>query len=502
MTSEPRLKHTARASADGTGAGPRIMYSAGMMTPKRRVQLGLGVALMGAAVQVAAQTARDVASLEAETLRHYQALVRLDTSSPPGNEIRAVEYLKQVFDKEGVPYQVFAKDPQRPNIVARIKGNGKKRPILVMGHTDVVTVDPKKWTFPAFGATSDGGYIYGRGTVDDKDNLVAGLMLVLSLKRNDTALDRDVILLAESGEEGAPEVGAQFMVDDHFDAIDAEFCFAEGGGMVRTGGIVTQGNIGTTEKEPRPIELLAHGPAGHGSVPSRGNAVTHLSSAVEKVAIWSPPLRINETTGAYFRKLSTIAPAAAAKHYRDVLSPDPNVSKPAEDWLLENEPQHWSMLHTSLTPTIITAGYRYNVIPSEAKATIDVRLHPDEDQAKFLDTVRRVINDRNVEVRWARDRYRPAGGSPLNTEAYAVLEAQVKRLYGAVALPTMGTGATDMSQIRSKGVQCYGIGPAIDSEDAGKGYGAHSDQERILVSELHRFVQFQYDVVLDLARAK
>ena len=178
------------------------------------------------------------------------------------------------------------------------------------------------------------------------------------------------------------------------------------------------------------------------------------------------------------------------------------MSKPAEDWLLDNEPQHWSMLHTSLTPTIISAGYRYNVIPSEAKATIDVRLHPDEDQSKFLDTLRAVINDPNVEVRWARDRYRPAGGSQLKTEAFAVLEAQVQKHYGAVVLPTMGTGATDMAQIRSKGVQCYGIGPAIDSEDGGKGFGAHSDQERILESELHRFVQFQHDVVMDLARAQ
>jgi acetylornithine deacetylase/succinyl-diaminopimelate desuccinylase-like protein len=397
---------------------------------------------------------------------------------------------------------VFAKDPQRPNIVARIRGNGRKRPILVMGHTDVVTVDPKKWTFPPFGGARDGGYVYGRGTVDDKDNLVAGLMLVLTLQRNKTALDRDVILLAEAGEEGAPEVGAQFMIDEHFDAIDAEFCFAEGGGMVRRGGVVTQGNIGTTEKEPRPIELLARGPAGHGSVPLRGNAVARLSSAIGKVSAWSPPLRINETTGAYFRKLSTIAPPASARIYRDVLNPDAAVSKPAEDWLLDNEPQHWSMLHTSLTPTIISGGYRYNVIPSEAKATIDVRLHPDEDQSKFLETVRAVIDDPNVEVRWARDRYRPAGGSPLKTEAFAVLEAQVQKHYGAVVLPTMGTGATDMAQVRSKGVQCYGIGPAIDSEDGAKGFGAHSDQERLLEAELHRFVRFHHDAVLDLARAR
>jgi acetylornithine deacetylase/succinyl-diaminopimelate desuccinylase-like protein len=237
-------------------------------------------------------------------------------------------------------------------------------------------------------------------------------------------------------------------------------------------------------------------------VPSRGNAVTRLSAAVGKVAQWSPPLRINETTGTYFRKLATMVPADVAQKYHDVLSPDPKVSTPAADWLLDNQPQHWSMLHTSLVPTIIDGGYRYNVIPSETKATIDVRLHPDEDQAKFLDTVRAEINDPNVEVRWFRDRYRPAGGSRLDTEAFSVIEAQVKKHYDTVVLPTMGTGATDMAQIRSKGVQCYGIGPALDTEDGPKGFGAHSDQERILESELHRFVRFQYDVVMEIAGAK
>lgn len=451
---------------------------------------------------LSASSAAQSSALDAEVLQHFQALLQQDTSSPPGNEIRAVEYLKRVLDKEGIPYQVFAKDPQRPNLVARIKGNGKKRPILVMGHTDVVTVDAKKWTFPPFGAVRDGGYVYGRGAVDDKDNLTAALMLILRLKREGTPLDRDVIMLAESGEEGAPDVGAQFMAENHLDAINAEFCFAEGGGVVRRGGQVVQANVGTTEKEPRFVELIARGPAGHGSVPSRGNAVTKLSAAVGKVAEWTPPLRINETTGAYFRKLATMVAPEVAQKYRDVLSPDPKINRPAADWLLDNQPSHWSMLHTSLVPTIVGGGFRYNVIPSEAKATIDVRLHPDEDQNAFLDLVRTVINDASVEVRWGRERYRPAGGSRLDTEAYAVLEAQVKKHYDTVALPTMGTGATDMSNIRAKGPQCYGIGPAIDTEDGPKGYGAHSDQERILESELYRFVRFQYDLVLELARAK
>lgn len=468
----------------------------------RRLLLCALIFVASATALPRAQQAPAASALEAETLQHFQALLRLDTSSPPGNEIRAVNYLKQVLDKEGIPYEVFAKDPQRPNLVVRIKGNGKKKPILVMGHTDVVTVDAKKWTFPPFGATRDGGYVYGRGTVDDKDNLTAGLMMILRLKREGTPLDRDVILLAESGEEGAPDVGAQFMATEHLDAINAEFCFAEGGGVVRTGGVVRQANVGTTEKEPRPIEIIAHGPAGHGSVPSRGNAVTHLSGAVNKIANWVPPLRINETTGAYFRKLATMVAPDVAQKYRDVLSPDPKVNGPAAAWLLDNQPQHWSMLHTSLVPTMIEGGYRYNVIPSEMKATFDVRLHPDEDQSTFLDTVRKVINDPNVDVRWYRDPYRPAGKSRLDTEAYATLEAMIQKHYNTVALPTMGTGATDMSNIRAKGIQCYGIGPAIDTEDGPKGFGTHSDQERILETELHRFVGFQYDLVLELARAR
>jgi acetylornithine deacetylase/succinyl-diaminopimelate desuccinylase-like protein len=457
----------------------------------------------GATGTARAQMPIDWKAVEVETLRHFQALVRIDTSNPPGNETRAVEYLEQVLDKEGIPYEVLAGDVNRANLVVRIKGNGKKKPILVMGHTDVVTIDPKKWIdHGPFSADVADGYVYGRGTVDDKDNLVASLMLVLMLKRSGTLLDRDVIFLTESGEEGSPDVGAQFMIDQHFDAIDAEYCLAEGGGVRRRDGKYTQANIDTTEKEPRAVEIIAHGPAGHGSVPRQNNVVAHLTRSVAKIVDWTPQLRINETTGSYFRKLAATAPPEAAKRYRDLLSPDPKVSSPAADWMLQNEPEHWSMTHTSLVPTILAAGYRYNVIPSEAKATLDVRLHPDEDQSKFLDQIRAVINDPSVEVRWARDRYRPAGASRLNTELFAALESEVKKLYGVEVLPTMSTGASDKAQIRSKGVQCYGISPAMDVEDGAKGFGAHSDQERILVDELHRFVRFQYDVVMDVARAK
>ena len=259
----------------------------------------------------------------------------------------------------------------------------------------------------------------------------------------------------------------------------------------------------TLEKIPRGIELVSHGISGHGSIPLKSNAIVHLAGAVAKVGDWRPDVRFNETTGTYFRKLASISPPDVAKYYRDVLSSDPKTQRAADDWLLENEPRHSSMLRTSVSPNIFAGGYRSNVIPSEAKATLDVRALPDEDPAKFLEQVKRVVNDPAVDVRFTNESVRPAGpDAKLDSEIYKALEAAGTRIYNAPTLPMMSTGATDMAQLRAKGVQCFGIGPAVDFEDAPKGFGAHSDQERLLESELHRFVRFNWDVVTNLARAK
>jgi acetylornithine deacetylase/succinyl-diaminopimelate desuccinylase-like protein len=328
-------------------------------------------------------------------------------------------------------------------------------------------------------------------------------MTMLLLKRMNVPLDRDVIFLSEAGEEGSTGVGIGFMVGQHYADIDAEYCLAEGGGVTRITGEVKYATVQALEKVPRGIELVAHGISGHGSVPLKSNAIVHLAGAVAKIGDWRPEIRFNETTGTYFRKLAAISPPEVAKVYRDVLSTDPKVRAAADDWLFENEPRHSSMLRTSVSPNIFTGGYRSNVIPSEAKATLDVRALPDEDPAKFLEQVKRVINDPAVEVRFTNQNVRPAGPEArLDSEAFKALEAAATRIYNAPTLPTMSTGATDMAQLRSRGMQCFGIGPATDMEDGPKGFGAHSDQERLLESELHRFVRFNWDVVTSLARAR
>jgi acetylornithine deacetylase/succinyl-diaminopimelate desuccinylase-like protein len=443
--------------------------------------------------------AQEAETLEAETLRHFQALLRFDTSDPPGIERPAAEYLRDVLEAEGIETEMYWNDENRPNLVARLTGSGAKRPLLIMGHTDTVNVDPSKWNYGPFSGTVADGYVYSRGTLDDKDNVVAGLMVMLELKRRGIELDRDVIFLAESGEEGNVQVGIEFMVNEHFDAIDAEFCLAEAGTVTRQGGEVVYASVETVEKLPYRVELLATGVAGHGSVPLQTNPVARLAKAVAAIADWRSPVRLNETTSTYFARLAAISPPDRAAIYRKVL--DPATIHEADEYFREHEPRHASMLRSSLSPTIVDAGYRINVIPSEARGSVDFRALPDEDIGAFLDEMRAVIADDSVEVSLGQRNTRPPGEARLDTEAFATIEANITKHYDTVTLPMMQTGATDMAYLRNKGVQCYGIGPAVDIEDGPLGYGAHSDRERILVDELHRFVRFHLDVVVDLAAA-
>ncbi|MGA1370209.1 MAG: M20/M25/M40 family metallo-hydrolase [Pseudomonadales bacterium] len=496
-TGAPKMRHTEIRQTQSHRRLPAWIRSAGLAT---LILVGSGTA-GGPSAHASAPGVNDP-GFDSETLEHFQALLRMDTTDPPGRELEAAEYLAKVLREEGIETQVVALEAHRPNVIARLRGNGSKRPLLLMAHTDTVNIDPAKWSFPPFSAAREGGYIYGRGTVDDKDNVTAALMTMLALKRADTPLDRDVIFLAESGEEGTTRVGIQYVVDHHFDKIDAEYCLAEGGGVTRENGRVTSVSIQTMEKSPRAIELVARGPAGHGSVPLEDNAVVHLSSAVARIAAWRTPIRLNETTRTYFERLAAIAPPEQAQYYRDILHPDSDVQARADAWFRSREPRHASVIRSSISPTMINGGYRVNVIPSEARATLDTRLEPSEDQEAFLEQVRGIVDDPSIEVNWAPRDLRPRGSSSIATEAFATLETVFDRHYAAPTLPTMSTGATDMAYLRARGIQCYGIGPAIDVEDGAKGFGAHSDQERILESELYRFTRFHLDAVRELAATK
>lgn len=433
-----------------------------------------------------------------EAISHLIQLVRIDTTNPPGNETLVANYLKDVLANDGIDSQLYALEAERANLVARIKGNGSKRPILIMGHTDVVGVQRDRWTEDPFSGARKDGWIYGRGTLDDKDNVTAGLMVMMMLKRYGVELDRDIIFLAESGEEGTPQVGINYMVENHWDLIEAEFCLAEGGSGVLEAGGVKVVEIQTTEKIPRRATLVARGSAGHGSRPRLDNPVTHLAAAVAKAGTWKTEMRLNDTTRAYFERLATISAPEDAWRYRNIENPEE--SEAIQQHFLETFPYHYSVLRTSVVPTVIDAGFRKNVIPSEATAILDIRMLPDEDVDAFYQKLADMIDDPQITV-VPEPIYRPVGPpSPIDNEMFQVLEGVTERMYpDATMIPTMSTGATDMAQVRAKGVPAYGIGPARSIEERNSGFGAHGDNERVSEEAMKQLLQFLWYTIIDIA---
>ena len=434
-----------------------------------------------------------------EILKIYRDLIQIDTRA--GNETKAVDYIRGVLEGAGIPTKTFAMEPARANIVARLKGNGSKKPLLILAHTDVVGVQMEKWPVDPFGAIIKDGYVWGRGSVDDKPVLAANIMVMLLLKRNQAKLDRDVIFLAESGEEAdTTGVGINYMVKNHYDEIDAEYSLTEGGGATIVDGKVALMNIGTAEKVPARVRLVATGTSGHGSVPRQDNALIHLGAAVEKVGNWQTPMRLNDTTRTYFEKLATVSTPEKAARYNALLNPA--TAGAAQTWLAANEPAAYSMLRTSVVPTMLKAGVGANVIPSEAEATLDIRALPDENIEAFYKMMAQVISDPQVKIEPLPATRPPSPASRLDNEVYRTLEQVSKKMYpGITVLPSMSTGASDKAQLRAKGQQSYGIGPAATRENM-TNYGAHSDVERLSEVSIYPFVEFVWNAVTGIAGAK
>ena len=370
-----------------------------------------------------------------------------------------------------------------------------------MGHTDVVGVQAENWSEDPFGGVRKDGYVWGRGTLDDKDNVTAGLIVMLLLNRLNVEMDRDVIFLAEAGEEGTPEVGITFMVENHWDKIAAEYAIAEGGSNEIRDGHVHLVGIETTEKVPRRAKLVATGTAGHGSVPRVDNAITMLAEAVAKLGRWDTPVRLNETTRAYFQRKAETSDGEEAFRYANVENPE--YQQEISDWFRINDPLLYSNLRTSVVPTILDAGFRRNVIPSRAEAMLDIRMLPDEDVEAFYEQMAAIIDNPAIEIVPERI-YRPvAAPSGIDNEMFQVIENVASRLYPqSTTVPFMSTGATDMSQLRAKGVDAYGIGPARTREEMNSRFGAHSDDERIAEESLKEMTRFLWEVVLQIGAAK
>lgn len=436
-------------------------------------------------------SAPDWAQARDEAAKILSEIVKIDTSNPPGNETKVARHIQAILNKEGIASQILESQPGRGNLVARLRGSGKKRPILLMGHTDVVGVEREKWSVDPFAAVVKDGYLYGRGALDNKDNVAAYLEVFLLLHRLKVPLDRDVIFLAQAAEETGWSIGIGFMIAQHWDKIDCEFALDEGGGISLRDGRMHYVGISTTEKVSRGMRLIARGTSSHGSVPTADNAITHLAAAVAKAGTFQMPMRLNETTRTFFERLAAISPPDEKALYMHL--EDPAQSAAVQTKIRAMNPQYDSMLRTSISPTIIQGGFRSNVIPAEAEARLDVRALPDEDIDAMVATLRKLIDDPAVELVPPSGSRPPVPASSIATDMFRGLEeAQRKMFPEAATLPVLLTGATNMAPLRAKGVQAYGLGPPTSREDGNR---IHGNDERISVEALGRFVQYAYYAV-------
>jgi len=435
-------------------------------------------------------------SLGARAQRYLVEMTRLDTTNPPGNETRVARYLEQVAREEGVACEVLGGEPDRLNFVARLPGSGKRRPLLLMAHTDVVPADPAQWSVPPFSGLVRDGVIWGRGTLDDKSMLAAQMAVLVEARRRGVALDRDLILMGEADEESG-STGVQWLIANAWASIDAEFALNEGGSImdVRSGRRIY--HVQTTEKIPTRAVLRARGVAGHASLPRADNPVVTLARALVRLAEADQPVRLNDTTRRYFADLATLPEyrwlAPLLGKLRNV-----RTAGSAANEIRGRDPELEAQLRTSISPTMLQAGIKINVIPNAAEAQLDIRRLPTESSAEIFARLRKIVNDSAIEITPAPGQEMPpAEPSPLDTVLYKAMEQVfLKASPGALVVPYMQRGATDGAFLRQKGMPVYGI-PLFTRE--GEQNLAHGNNERISITNLESGTRLLWEIVMAVA---
>lgn len=431
--------------------------------------------------------------LTAETVRHLQALIRLDTSNLPGNEMLAVDYLAKVLRAEGIEPLTFESAPNRGNLVARLKGTGAKPPLLLYSHTDVVPAESQYWTHPPFAAEIADGMVWGRGAVDMKGTVAQQLMVFLTLKRAGVALQRDVIFAATADEEigGEDSPGILWLVQNHPDLLRAEFGLTEAGGYNQEFAGQQLYMIQVAEKGTCWIKIKAKGQPGHASRPHPDNAVVHLARAIDRLAAHGLPYHLCEATAGFLDAASAALGGDMGATLQQLKTPE----GAAQIFQRESHPELYAMLHNTATPTGLSAGFKTNVIPSTAEAVIDGRTLPGFDPETFLAEVTAVIGEGfDIEL----TNVSPPLETPHDTPLYQLMVAKLQHHDStARVVPHMMVGATDAKYLARLGVPSYGFAPV--QMPPGLNFNAlfHVHDERTPIAGLGWGLQVLYDVVHD-----
>jgi acetylornithine deacetylase/succinyl-diaminopimelate desuccinylase-like protein len=441
-----------------------------------------------------------------EAVGYFKDLLRFDTSNPPGNERPAAQYIAAILTREGIPFQMVHADgdPSRANIVARVAGSGAKAPLLLSGHLDVVPAEAGKWIYPPFSATEAGGYIWGRGALDMKNMVAMSLMTLVLLKRGRVALDRDVVFAAVADEEAGSKKGSLFLVDRFPELVRAEFVLTEVGGHTLHVGRGRFYPVQVAEKGICWFEISAEGDPGHGSMPHPHNALARLGRAIVALAKTRLPQHNTPVVEGFVRALAMRAPFVQAQLLPLLLRPmfssallgaleKPN-RNPEQAMALN------AMLRNTACPTIVAGGNKVNVIPSEAKVTVDGRMIPGQTVDSFLAEIRQVIGD---GVRLTVLDQHEGTVFDSRTELFDAIASTLRRHDPeGVAVPYMIPGFTDAFAYQKLGATCYGFSPVQLDETINFSRLYHGHDERIPVSGFTWGLRVLFDLVRDFCGAR
>ena len=488
------------------------------MNGKRRnlVPLHAAVWLLFAALPLAAQVAPpptnslpasqsplgDLTSLTVEARTWLQDLIKINTTNPPGNEQAAAKYVMGVLQKDGITAEELPLAPGRTAVVARLRSSAvadPSRALLLVAHLDVVGVERAKWTVDPFAAVVKDGYIYGRGAIDDKAMLAINLATFIALKRANAHLVRDVIFLATDDEEGGGENSIKTLIAKYWDKLAAGFALNEGGNVVLKNGKVQYVAVQASEKVSLYVNVIARGTTGHASMPTKDNPVVHLSAAVAKIGAFVAPVHYTAIVRRYFEGLAGLEDDEIAKWMRSLDTSDRG--EHAERVISEANPQWNAMLRDTISPTMLTAGVRPNVIPAEARAILNIRLLPGDTIDALLGELNKLVNDPLVTLELQPDGGLAAPPSSLENDFYSdIVKITAQEFGGAPVLPYQSPWATDSAQLRLHNVQSYGLWPfPLTDEDLKR---MHGNDERIPLVSFDRGLNVEAHIVAEFAVAK
>ena len=427
----------------------------------------------------------------------YKELVEINTVTATGDTARAAEAMASRLRAAGfaeADVHAFSPAPRKGKLVARLRGTGARKPILLVAHLDVVPASPDDWSVDPFKLTEKDGYFYARGSGDDKYMAAAFVTNLIRYKKEGYKPDRDIIVALETDEEifDGDALGIQWLIRNHRDLIDAEFALNEGGGVGLKDGKPIRNSVQTSEKVVLNYQLDVRNRGGHSAVPMKDNAIYHLAEGLVRLSKFSFPLKLNETTRAYFERIAQFEGEQTAADIRSLLSDKPDPAALSFVRLAAN-PAYNAQLRTTCVATMLEGGQAINALPQLATAKLNCRVMPGEPADEVKATLERVLADDQITVTQLGPVVSSAP-SALNEEVLGAIEKLSRQFWpDAVVLPTMSAGATDGSFLRNAGIPTYGqSGLASDINDGGR---IHGKDERVLVKSFYEGQDYLYRLV-------